>query len=169
MILQFEYLLKFAHPLSLGIFSTCEIASAEIFNYNEDFIKKMNSCFPSGFYISDIQKISKKHPSLMSMYGGSDFRICGTNSRCIKDAIEQKSSVSEKELFSLGNVKVLSSDSENLELRILNTGRKDSNILKIIEYCTENTETVYDIDILRTAAWAIDQNGNLADYFDIMT
>ncbi len=148
--------LEFAHPLSLGISSLGEIASALI-KYElscENFILMLNKNLPDGISIINCKKMpvyiqgNKKH-SLMSKYGGSRYIIKTTeiSVQKIKSDLEKyfesKILSINKVLVNLFNIEINkdNSYSKHLILTLPETGTKLSNIMYILK-------DLYSIDIL---------------------
>lgn len=75
--------LEFAHPLSLGIESCCEAASAVLQGRADtaEFVEKLNRSLPSGLEITEAFAVpkekyaEKKIKSLMELYAGSLYRL----------------------------------------------------------------------------------------------
>lgn len=78
--------LEFAHPLSLGISSECEVASINLHGKisAEEFTEKLGRSLPWGLAIREAFAFSKefckekKLQSLMSLYKGSLYKLCYT-------------------------------------------------------------------------------------------
>jgi len=100
----------------------------------------------------------------MSLYWGSDYILEGNNKKELKNLIEDKKNTN-LEVFNLKNINILKYNEDSLIIRIQSTGRKDSNILKVIDHCFTDTEYNKDFTIKRIKTWAKDIDGKRISYF----
>jgi len=136
--------LEFAHPLSLGISSSYEVASVLVRNYSGcgGFLKDVNENLPEGIRILECRELSryvtgtKKH-SLMSLYGGSEYRMefsgGGAESGTALEEMERRirEFVAESGV-PMNGLKIERGD-DFLTVRLPDTGRKISNIMYILK------------------------------------
>jgi radical SAM family uncharacterized protein/radical SAM-linked protein len=162
--------IEFAHPLSLGIESSSEIFSVSL-NEKIDskvLLDKINVNLPAGLVIkrcssliSYIQNGKKK--SLMSLYGGSQYLISSIDSyKNASSFFDKMTSYNENNNYP--NLSIIVSN-ENLEINIVNTGRKDSNIFYHIDSLIERTEFYKNYKITRTEMYTVKNRGSYFEYF----
>ncbi len=129
--------MEFAHPLSLGISSDVEIMSISLITdiKASELKTKLNYNLPEGItvkrcYMLENNADKKKRKSLMSMYGGSHY--------IIRSLIKQTNIIFFNQFINYANLNVfpnlnISIIDEGIQVEIVNTGKKDSNIFFHIE------------------------------------
>jgi len=162
-------IIEFAHPLSLGIESKVEILSitlnAEI--NPELLLSTINNNLPLGILITrcsplEIKTSKRKKKSLMSLYGGSSYLIrpySGTQYN-----LDDMLAIYSKENNIYSNVKI-GLVNNLLEMQIVNTGRKDSNIFFHLDKFMERNIFYENFSIERNMLFAGKEN---KDYFNYL-
>lgn len=160
--------IEFAHPLSLGIESDYEILSAEInTNYRYDeIIENLNTNLPTGIEVIDCKELepyvtgTKKH-SLMSLYGGSEYKLYSLSTELTPDIITRDI----KKLFLVEKINIeLTTEKEYVIIKLPDNGTKISNIMHVLKelYGTEKINRCIRICRLRVFK---KNNGRLIDFY----
>jgi hypothetical protein len=131
--------LEFAQPLSLGIAGEAEIALAELRNFDDEqaFSGSLNRVLPVGIRVNRVRfmspyRVGQKKHSLMSLYGGSEYRIeCPQTVE--KTLIRRLAGLLEQpESSALDNVRLTFSGPDHLELRVIQAPNRMGNVYKIL-------------------------------------
>ncbi len=178
--------LEFAHPLSLGISSQCEIGSVSMKSFSgsaDDWRVLLNSNLPAGITVVTCKALppyitGSKKKSLMSLYGGARYilRTVKGSSLMIPEIatactefIDAKKETVDKELFELFSLSTQEDEiSPYLQILLPNTGTKVSNVLFILKELYGSEVCNREITIERTGLYGRRKNERvLRDYFEL--
>jgi radical SAM-linked protein len=132
--------IEFAQPLSLGIASEGEIALAEVQNFDSEalFSEALGRALPEGIRVTRVRflpphEVGRKKHSLMALFRASEYRIelSGQADETLLGRLAEK--LEQRRTGELDNVKVLSRGSDNLALRVNQSGRGTANIHRILQ------------------------------------
>ncbi|MBN1523722.1 MAG: DUF2344 domain-containing protein [Spirochaetales bacterium] len=160
--------LEFAHPLSLGIASTGEIAVVNLLHYTDanDFIQKINTVLPEGIQIRAARQIKnpeegeKKH-SLMSCYWGADYEIHFKQGPVDIEKLKDFDNIVSYEM---------NNASQTLKLRLRDDFNKQSSLRAILKQSLETDDFFRHCTITRLLLLAkLKNTPDCMPYFDLFT
>ncbi|RPJ08170.1 MAG: TIGR03960 family B12-binding radical SAM protein [Spirochaetaceae bacterium] len=162
--------LEFAHPLSLGYQSFCEIARITLYNFDitHSFVSECNRELPEGLKIIDAKLLKPYHTgdkkiALMSVYWGSDYKITGKN-RELNDKV-----FSHYDNILIHDITHSPDENISIFIRLKNTNNKSGSLKGILKDLFNDEEFIIHTYVTRLMTFAKGNNEDTySNYFRLL-
>lgn len=167
--------LEFAHPLTLGMESDCEIFGMELYDSWDDLMglmNRLNQGLPEGFeidkaYVMNLIPEGRKYKKLMALYAGSDYEIHTKNSSLRAGELISLAESRLEELDVKEDYEFNLLDENSIQVRCLFRNKKMNNIFKFLTEITGDNPLTTGYDIKRINCYALSKKGKLMPYSDV--